>query len=224
MQATLPGAVVTAASSNHLREVLGFVSTAQQHTPHRWPIYVYRLGNEDLISHFHNLCRVRYRRLPTLPAGSYTGISPYDARYLTNSAWKPIVILECLQRLPPGGLLLYGDASTRLVRPLDEDQLLLQHLASTGVLGRRTTGDVAHYTHPSTVKALKGPPERWRRTLASRSSAAASHSGRTCRQSLSKLCNHGRLVRCTSSASNLWVHLASKYQAAIRLAIRASRV
>ena len=54
----------------------------------------------------------------------FNGVSPFDKRYLTNSAWKPLVIMETRSLLPPGGILLYGDASTRLMQPDDASNLV----------------------------------------------------------------------------------------------------
>ena len=146
------GMIVTAASSNHDRELLGFIATAQRHTPSAWPIVVYNLGGlrpESLLE----LCRVQYRKLTNWTRfGPASGASPLDRRYLTNSAWKPLIILECLLLLPSDGILVYGDASTRFVAPIHAP--LLAALSRTGVVSRETSGDVASYTHPSTFAAM----------------------------------------------------------------------
>ena len=149
-----PGVVLTALSGNHLIEALGFIESAQQYTPDHWPIAVYSLA-EDLSTRLRPICRVEHRPLPQLP-GSLQDLEggPYDPRYLTNSAWKPLLILDSLLRLPTNGILIYGDASTRITAPLS--QPLLNHVSRNGFLGRLTIGRVAHYTHPATFHALGG--------------------------------------------------------------------
>jgi hypothetical protein len=153
--ASPPGCVVTGVSANHVDESMAFIMTAQQHTPDAWPIRVFALA-ENVSSRFAGLCRVEYRRPRGLPPGSFSGVNPFDKRYLTNSAWKPLVIMESLSLLPEGGILLYGDASSRLMKPVLSHAPLMAALAVTGVVGRVTSSPVAHYTHPQTFVALGG--------------------------------------------------------------------
>ena len=94
--------------------------------------------------------RVRYLRPQNV---SFRGVSPFDPQYLTNSAWKPLVILEQLTKLPVGGLLLYGDASTRILKPLDEDVFRACGGASRQVEGG--DGESMSQNH----KALQNQPE-----------------------------------------------------------------
>lgn len=142
-----PGLVVTGISANHVEEVMGFISSAQRYTPDSWQILVYELA-DSMPSRFAGLCRVQYRRPRKLPPIAF------DRRFLTNSAWKPLVILESVSLLAEGGLILYGDASTRLTQDLLQPSLLNALASAGGVLGRATSGDVAHYTHPHTFAAM----------------------------------------------------------------------
>ena len=62
------GIVVTGTSRNHLREAMGFIASAQSHTPNTWPIAVYDLGGIQP-EHTAWLCRVQlpvpYSSLPS---------------------------------------------------------------------------------------------------------------------------------------------------------------
>ena len=59
-----------------------------------------------------------------------------------------------MRALPRNGILIYGDASTRFLRPLGGEGL--HRLQVHGVVTRKTAGDVASYTHPATFKELGG--------------------------------------------------------------------
>jgi len=139
--------LVTAVSANHLSQVRGMLRSAQAMLPPSWPLVLYDLvgdlGEADLRA-VRTWCRVEYRRLE----GSY------DARYLTNSGWKPLVIAACIARLPAGGILVYADASMRFMHPLTSTSRLLSLARCHGFVGKTAASPLSNYTHPDMLGQL----------------------------------------------------------------------
>ena len=145
-----PGILVTATSRNHFQQLHGLIRSAQVHLPSSWRFVVYDLL-ADLAPHetvrLVTWCGVEYRQFDS----SRTNAT-WERNYLTLSVWKPLIIHDCLLELPPGGLVLYADSSTRLHSPLSAS---LVHAAQTiGIVGRRTASPVAYYTHQAMVIEL----------------------------------------------------------------------
>ena len=139
----VPGVLVTAVSSNHFREVLGLVHSAQAFLPRRWKIVVYDLIGDLSAADVRSIsswCGVEYRRFDS------RRVNTWDERYLTVSVWKPAMIRDCLTELPPNGVVIYSDASTRLHQPLSTN--LLDAVRRVGFVGRQTASPVSMYTHP----------------------------------------------------------------------------
>ena len=144
-----PGMVVTGASANHIKVAHGLIHSAQDNVPSDWQIIIYDLTG-DIKEHkvIRTWCRVEYRRFNATAHGL-----DLDRRVLTNSAWKPLIILECLQQLPRGGMLVYADASIRFGDTFPQPALV-EALSRYGFISRPTNGPVALYTHPNTARKL----------------------------------------------------------------------
>jgi len=166
------GALVTGISANHLHQVRGMLQTAKTHLPTSWRFIVYDLVGDMKpvdVSRVQKWCRVDYRRFDTVSAAtkSHRNLSTptsnlharnvvrsmLDPRFLTNSAWKPLIILECLASLPEDSILVYADASMRFTGSLAESGLL-QLASRYSFVGKTTASPIAMYTHPKTFTEL----------------------------------------------------------------------
>ena len=109
-------AVVTAFSSDHFNEAQDMIASVQTNMPNI-PIYVYDLGlKSNEIKSLLKLCQVRVR---TFPFDKYP---PHFGKLALNEAWKPIIISELAEEYD---VVLYGDASLRILKPVKNDLLPL---------------------------------------------------------------------------------------------------
>ena len=139
--------VVTAASENHAREVVGVVSTAQRQLPKAWRVALYDLGLEARTrAKLEGLCRVDVRGLP----GAWRAKLDGSATLLRGCAWKPAVIRDALSRQARTDVL-WADASIRFLPGAGAALGRLFADRGRAVFVRRTKGTVAEYTHPETV-------------------------------------------------------------------------
>ena len=144
------GTVVTAFSRNHFKEAWGLIHSAQHFLPAGWDIVVYDLlgdMQEKDVRTVKSWCRVTYKRFT--PPQDFV----FEKKYLTNSAWKPLIIRSELRNVAHTGLLIWGDASTRFLTGLPQN-LSDVVAAAGGYIGRETTGPLSNYTHPGTLKQL----------------------------------------------------------------------
>ena len=152
---TSPGLVVTATSANHFGVATGFISSAQRYTAASWRFVFYDIigdFTEAMRSEVASWCRVEYRLFNATRHGVV--INP---RVLTNSAWKPLLLLECLVELrAQSGLLIYADASIRFhaVMPPVELKHTLRHSIPVVGLSNNEGEVVARITHPGMVREL----------------------------------------------------------------------
>lgn len=149
-QPVVLGALVTGVSASHFAQVRGLVFTAQRHLPQGWPIVLYDLV-ADLTAaasvEMQSWCGVEVRRFHHERFGIVL-----DPNLLTVSMWKPFIIRQCLLSLPPSGILIYADTSTRFQEPLSSP--LLEAVRTVGFVSRPTDGPVAMYTHAGTALEL----------------------------------------------------------------------
>ena len=107
-------AVVTAISSNHFEEVQDMIHSVQTNAPNT-KIFVYDLGLKE--HERKNLSEHCYVEVRTFPFNKYP---PYFSALLFNEAWKPVIVNEIAKDYD---VVLYGDASLRLLKPLKDSVL-----------------------------------------------------------------------------------------------------
>ena len=144
------GLVLIASCVAQFTELHGLIRSAQDHLPISWPIVLYDLVgdlSEKARKEAASWCGVELRHFELERFGI-----KLDSRLLTVSMWKPFMIRQCLLGLPPSGIVVYADASTRFQAPLGAP--LVDAVHQLGFVGRATAGPVAMYTHPDTVADL----------------------------------------------------------------------
>lgn len=121
--------VVSAISDNHFQEAVDSIGSFQAHMP-QTPILVYDIGlSSDNLKVLQSFCNVETRKF---------NFSKYPRHVwnLINYAWKPIIVNEVLSA-DDVEVILWSDASTRLMRPLmPAFPLLSQQSILAGAIGR----------------------------------------------------------------------------------------
>lgn len=137
--------IVVGFTKNHFEEALPFLKQAALQFPMKLIVYDLSAGKEGLdlerLWEVAPNAQVRRNPDPELPIGEF--------------AWKPTIVSEVLAQAG-GGFVLWGDASTRI----SPDNCLLGLLIEMSTAGidlaaRLTTGTVAQYTHPETLRCMQ---------------------------------------------------------------------
>jgi hypothetical protein len=148
------GMLVTAASANHFKVAIGLVGSAQIHMPASWRVVFYDLIGDlsaAMRVEIGSWCRTEYRRF-----NATRHDLALDMRVLTNSAWKPFIVLECLTELvAEAGFLIYADASIRFHAPMPPLGLTHALRRHSPVVGLQSNPEaIAYITHPEMVRQL----------------------------------------------------------------------
>ena len=136
--------VATGFSSNHYTEAQSMIGSVQVMMP-KAKLLVYDLGmtshQRDAVS---RMCGVELR---TFNFTKY----PKHVHTLTKYAWKPLIVHELSKRFE---LVVWGDASVRILKPLQE--YILQFLLDVPVpfVGTRNYMITVQMTHSGTLKYL----------------------------------------------------------------------
>ena len=141
--------VVTAVSSNHFQECQSFIGSVQTYLP-TVKILIYDLGLSDsdraLASSYCNV-EIRPLKYDKFPA---------HVRDLYTYAWKPVLLDEVTREYE---IILYGDASARIVGPYIYDALrLLRHFPF--IAGRRHKLPFMSFVHEDMLQYMKYPMSR----------------------------------------------------------------
>jgi len=140
------GTIVTGVSSSHLTKLKSMLGSAQRVLPDTWRVSVYDLV-DDLapadLQLLNSYCGVTVKPFP----------GTMDFRYLASSAWKVHIIEAELDLLMPQDFVLYVDAGMQFARQWIPSTIFVA-AREQGVVGIKTAGPVAMYTHPSTFAEL----------------------------------------------------------------------
>ncbi|KAJ8035356.1 hypothetical protein HOLleu_22555 [Holothuria leucospilota] len=145
--------LVTACSSDHYNEAMGFIGSAQKQMPGK-KIIVYDLGlNQRMREKMKSLCHVELRSFPFQAYPPHVGS-------LHTYAFKPILINLALNEF---GAIYYGDSSIRFLKSLKEllPGIERHHGFMTVIRGfdpKHKQEDVTHHyflTVPEMFKKLK---------------------------------------------------------------------
>lgn len=110
--------LVTACSINLYTQLQNFIGSCIVHEPER-KIFVYDLGLSQ--PQIEELEMVKNVIIIPFPFDKY----PPHVRNLNNNAWKPIVMVDALEKYPQ---IIYQDVENELRNSLDEiDKILLKH-------------------------------------------------------------------------------------------------
>ena len=141
--------VVTAYSSNHFEEGKGIIASVQKYMP-QTKILLYDLGlTAKERSNASKYCNVEVR---TFQWDKY----PEHVRQLSRYAWKPLIVREVSQEYD---VIMYGDASVRVISPLI-GKALISLLEFPFIDGGPYTMPMISLTDNRTIDYFNFPPSR----------------------------------------------------------------
>lgn len=141
--------IVTAASSNHFRCLTHLLYSISLFEP-TTPVIIYDLGLKAIETKKLNNTACDLRRFAFESYPPHLNIAVERGQY----AWKPVLIAEVLNEIR--GSLLWLDAGNLIHAKLKK---VRQTLADRGFYSPTSSGTIADWTHPETLKHLDVAPE-----------------------------------------------------------------